>query len=318
MSYRGRQSASIENDQIRVTVLREGGHIAGILHKASGVNPLWTPPWPSIEPSGFPTAGAAVDARLLAGIMGHNVCLDIFGGPSGEEAAAGLGVHGEGPVVPYGIETAGSRLAMKATLPLAQTLFERTIELRGSTLEIRESLTSLAAFDRPIGWTQHVTLGPPFLERGVTEFQLSATRAKTFETAFGADDYLQPNMEFVPAAHVFTNAAKSSAFTTHLMDPSSEQAYFTARHPGLGLEFGYRWRRADFPWLGIWEENHSRPAPPWNGETLARGMEFGVSPFPETRRQMVDRGTLFGVPTYRWLPAGGRLEAQYSAFVRAS
>ena len=48
--------------------------------------------------------------------------------------------------------------------------------------------------------------------------------------------------------------------------------------------------------MGIWEENHSRAAPPWNSETLTRGMEFGVSPFPESRRKMIDRGRLFGVP----------------------
>jgi hypothetical protein len=40
-------------------------------------------------------------------------------------------------------------------------------------------------------------------------------------------------------------------------------------------------------------------------------MEFGVSPFPESRREMVDRGRLFGVPTYRWLPARTVLEAEY-------
>jgi hypothetical protein len=50
---------------------------------------------------------------------------------------------------------------------------------------------------------------------------------------------------------------------------------------------------------------------PWNGKTLTRGMEFGVSPFPETRRAMVDRGRLFDTPTYRWLPANGCLEAEY-------
>ena len=27
--------------------------------------------------------------------------------------------------------------------------------------------------------------------------------------------------------------------------------------PASKLAFGYVWRRADFPWLGIWEENHS-------------------------------------------------------------
>jgi hypothetical protein len=47
-------------------------------------------------------------------------------------------------------------------------------------------------------------------------------------------------------------------------------------------------------------------------------MEFGVSPFPETRREMVDRGRLFGVPTYRWLPAKGRAAVEYWAFLRAA
>jgi hypothetical protein len=315
MTFRGRQAVSIENSQIRVTVLREGGHIAEILHKATGINPLWTPPWQSVEPSAVDPV--TPEARLLAGIMGHNVCLDIFGGPSPEEAAAGLGVHGEGSVARYEIDSGGVRLAMSATLPLAQIHFERIIELRESTVDIAESVVNLAAFDRPIGWTQHVTLGPPFLERGVTEFQLSATRAKTFETPFGADDYLEPDVEFASGAHVFTSAPKSSAFTAHLMDPAIDQAFFLAIHRGLRLEFGYRWNRSDFPWLGIWEENHSRMNPPWNGRTLARGMEFGVSPMPETRREMVDRGTLFGVPTFRWLPARGRLEARYLTFTRA-
>ena len=51
-----------------------------------------------------------------------------------------------------------------------------------------------------------------------------------------------------------------------------------------------------------------------SGNTIARGMEFGVSPMPETRRQMIDRGRLFGVPAYRWLPARTRVEVEYRAF----
>jgi hypothetical protein len=64
--------------------------------------------------------------------------------------------------------------------------------------------------------------------------------------------------------------------------------------------------------MGIWEENHSRTAAPWSSRTLTRGMEFGVSPFPETRRAMVDRSRLFDTPTFRWLPANGALEASYA------
>jgi len=99
VKYRDRRAVQIENASVRVTVLAEGGHIAEILHKKTGINPLWAPPWPSIEPSAFDPQkhtqyGTDAEARLLAGIMGHNLCLDLFGGPSPEEAAAGITVHG--------------------------------------------------------------------------------------------------------------------------------------------------------------------------------------------------------------------------------
>ncbi|HEY7392158.1 MAG TPA: hypothetical protein VH640_26805, partial [Bryobacteraceae bacterium] len=88
--------------------------------------------------------------------------------------------------------------------------------------------------------------------------------------------------------------------------------------PSLHLAFGYVWRQLDFPWLGVWEENRSRAMAPWNSATMACGMEFGVSPFPESRRAMIDRGRLFGVPTYRWLAARTRVQVEYWAVLKAS
>src|SRR5579884_2156468 len=107
-TFHGRKATAIENDQVRLTVLEEGGHIAEILDKRTGVNPLWIPPWRSLEPSQFSSApageyGAGSEAKLLAGIMGHNLCLDLFGPPSEAETAAGVTVHGEGSVLPYAI-----------------------------------------------------------------------------------------------------------------------------------------------------------------------------------------------------------------------
>jgi hypothetical protein len=99
------------------------------------------------------------------------------------------------------------------------------------------------------------------------------------------------------------------------MDPDSALAYFVAYSPALGLAFGYGWRREDFPWLGIWEENHSRVQPPWNGRALTRGMEFGVSPMPETRHAMVERSQLFGAPCFRTLAAGSTIAVEYWAVV---
>lgn len=328
-SYRGRRAASIENRYLRVTVLQEGGHIAEIFEKESGVNPLWTPPWPSIEPSAYdrskhPEYGADSESKLLAGIMGHNLCLDLFGGPSPEEAAAGHTVHGEGSIAPYDIRKDGDRLMLEAHLPMAHLRFARTIELRDRAVLISETVENLTTQDRPIAWTEHVTLGPPFVEKGVTEFRAPATRSKVFETAFGAGDYLKAGAMFdwpnaprldggTEDLRVYNRAETSGAFTAHLLDPHRDVAFFTAFHPGMRLAFGYVWKRSDFPWLGIWEENHSRTQPPWNGATLTRGMEFGASPMPESRRAMIERRDLFGVPTYRWLPAKSALHARYAA-----
>lgn len=325
--FRGRRAASIENSRLRLTVVLEGGHIVEVLDKQSGVNPLWIPQWPSIEPSAYVAGGDAVyggggDARLLAGIMGHNLCLDIFGGPSSEEAAAGFGAHGEASVVKYDADAAGGRLTMGAVLPEAQLRVEREVELVDRGVRVRETVENKAATDRPVAWTEHVTLGAPFLEPGATQFRASATRSKTHERTFGAADYLAAGAIFdwpnaprtdggVADLRVYTNAQASSAYTTHLMNPEREHAFFVAFSPRRELAFGYVWRRADFPWMGIWEENRSRPHPPWNGRELTRGMEFGVSPFPESRREMIDRGRLFEVPTYRWIPARTRVSVEY-------
>jgi len=330
--YHGRRAVGIENAHVRVTVLQEGGHIAEILDKASGVNPLWTPPWPTIEPSAHGSGdehmyGGGSDARLLAGIMGHNLCLDIFGPPSDDEFLKGLGAHGEAPVAPYELRADGDALIASAHFPIAGLVFERRIALRDSAVVIRETLTNISATDRAIGWTEHVTLGPPFLEPGSTQFRASATRSKVFESTFGADDYLKPAAEFDwPIAptldgrsadlQTFTDAEHSSAYTAHLMDHGRSHAYFAAFSPGLGVLFGYVWRPSDFPWMGIWEENRSRLQPPWNGRTIARGMEFGVSPIPETRRAMIERGVLFDTPCFRSIAAGASIAVEYCAIVR--
>jgi hypothetical protein len=330
--YRGRRAAILQNDTLRLTVLAEGGHIAEIFDRRAAVNPLWTPPWPSIEPSTYdppahPEYGSGPDAQLLAGIMGHNLCLDTFGAPSAEEFAAGIPVHGEASVVPYDIRQTDGCIVTTTQLPRAGLLVERRIELRGCAVNIKESVENLFATDRPIAWTQHVTLGPPFLECGTTQFRASATRSRVFESQFGDADYLVPAAEFLwphaPRAggaladlQVFNAAGCSGAFTAHLMDPNRKSAFFVAFAPSFRLAFGYVWKQADFPWLGIWEENHSRPSPPWNGRCLARGMEFGVSPFPESRRAMMERSRMFGAPTYRWLPARSRAAVEYWAITR--
>jgi len=331
-SYRERKAAQIENDQLRVTVLVEGGHVAEIFHKAAAVNPLWTPPWRSIEPSAFRPEnrdyGTDSESKLLAGIMGHNVCIDLFGGPSPEEAAAGMTVHGEASVVPYQIIEIPSGLQQTCQMPLAGLEFSRQLKLSGTTLEFTETVRNTQASDRPIAWTQHVTLGPPFLERGKTRFDLPGTKCRTFEEDFTdgkgamkiAADFDWPLMPAKDGSRVdlrtYWHGPVAGGFVTVLMDPHRETVGFSAVNRGVELQ--YNWRRTDFPWLGIWDECNLRAQAPWNSRTITRGMEFGASPFPESRKAMIERGRLFGVPGYRWIPARGSVTVEYRASLTAS
>ncbi len=328
--FQGRRAVRIENELLRVTVLQEGGHIAEIYNKHSQISPLWIPSWKSLEPSTLSPHDSAIfgggpGAKLLAGIMGHNVCLDIFGGPSAEEVQAGYTVHGEASLLPYEASASSSEIKMKLVMPLAQLSFERSIQLQRNSIRVRERIDNLLGQDRPIAWTQHVTLGPPFLDAETTQFSASVTKSKVFESDFGSDAYLMHGEAFdwpmAPSRNggladlrSMRKLSPASGFTAHLTDPHRDDAFFVAYSPKFQAAFAYLWKRVDFPWLGIWEENCSRQTPPWNGNTLTRGMEFGVSPFPESRREMVERGKLFDTSTFRWLPAGGSLEAEYMIF----
>lgn len=335
LQFHSRKAVKLENDILSAIFLIEGGHLACLQRHDTQVNPMWIPPWPSLEPSSYdphkyPEYGGHVESRLLAGIMGHNICLDIFGPPSEEEAAAGLDVHGEAPVARYDAQPIGELgLRLETELSEAGLKFRREVHMKpGSPVVLfKEQVTNLRATDRPVAWTQHVTLGPPFLEKGATRLEASGTRSKVYEGLFaGEHSRLMPAAEFqwpqAPLRHggfedlsVFTSLPVSGEFTATLMNPAREQAFFMAFSPRYQLVLGYVWSQKDFPWLGRWEENHSRQQAPWNGRTLALGLEFGVSPFAETRRQQIERGHLFGVPVFRWIPARATVETRYCAFL---
>ncbi len=331
--FEGRRAVEVETDAIRLVLTVEGGHIAQILHLASGVSPLWIPEWTSVEPSEFSAEHRSVygdgpESGLVAGLLGHSLCLDLFGAPDAEEAAAGMPVHGEAGMSPYTFDEAEGGVVMKAELPRAQMSFARAVRLaEGGVVVITERVWNQSCTDRPIGWTQHVTLGAPFLEKGVTRCVLSSRRAKVYELDFNAGLGMQePGAEFewplcprkdggADDLSVMTSEAKSGGFTAHLME-EGEHAYFIAWSPVFKIAFGYIWRRNDFPWLARWEENHLRAWKPWNEKGFALGMEFGVSPMVESRRKMVERGKMFDTPTYRWVPALSEVSVKYCAFIR--
>jgi len=341
--WNDREAYTLHNDLVQLVTLPGGGHIAEFQFLAETglpvLNPLWVPPWKSIEPYQYRAEGHAAlygpvnEGKLLSGIAGHNICLDYFGPPSEEEAAQGLSTHGEAPSAKW--EKTKLRatakevsLTLAVALPVAGLRFSREIRLqRGEPVAyFTETVVNERKADHFFHWTQHVTLGPPFLGNETSRIAMSATRGQTSAGGYGGNELLASgrgfHWPFAPAATgksidlTRPFASKGLGFIVSLLlNPRREVQYVAALNLPNHLLVGYCFRRRDFPWVAIWEENQSRAGAPWNGAAQTRGLEFGSTPFPVTRRQAFAVSPLYDTPTFSSVPAKGKCTATYLSFL---
>ena len=333
----GRAGYRIAADWGHVSVLEGGGHICELIsNRHSNVNPLWRPPWKTIDPNEYKigkhkrTYGPMPDGRLLAGIAGHNLSFDHFGPPSPEETAAGHSTHGEAPALQWKaqkITNSPASLEYGVTLPESQIRFRRmlSVDRQNPVVYCEERALNLSTVDRPISWNEHVTFGPPFVESEVTTFDIPATKAKVCPQSYSSSMSIRPEAEFrwplAPLkgeghANLRTTPKRDfSHYTAQLIDPKLRIGFVAACNAPLGLLVVYAFRREDFPWVGNWEERFYLQGPPWCGRTFCRGLEFSSTPFAIPRRETVTQGPLFGEMTYRWLPAKTEAHVRFMIFL---
>ena len=339
--WRNRPAFCLNNGVVEMTMLSGGGHIADfrLLDPTGGdVNALWEVPWVTMDPDKFRSRhvrkyGPTPVGKFLAAFTGHAVCVDYFGMPSDAEAKQGLALHGEGATSRWKLlelkQSSGeAKVSLAAHLPSAGLRFRRELRLLPgeSVVYVEESLTNERAQDHFFHWTQHVTLGLPLLHPGESAVALPGTRAVTWPHGYDGASLVRDNQEFtwpdgpandggkVNLALPFTEDGKGFV-TAVLLDPQREFGFVAALNWRLGLLLGYCFRRSDFPWVAIWEENLARAGSPWEGKTRARGMEFGSTPMPVGKEETFARGSLFDMPTFRRIPARSELRAPYVAFL---
>lgn len=337
--FQGRHAWFLENGLIRVSILSGGGHIAETrlisADPKATINPMRVPHYPTIDPHTFDPAkhgaiyGEGPGKWLMSGYMGHLLCFPSYGGPSPEEVSAGLGSHGEAPISEWKkmrVEQTPDKLTLfyGSDLPKTQFRVERavTIERGQRTIRVEEWVENLTAFDRPINWMQHATFGPPFVEPGKTVMDHSGTRGQVSQGRSGSNS-LEPGSDVnwpkgVAAGgaptdlRVFQPREQAGTYYVVRMDPAREQQFFTMFHPGFRMLIGYVFPAADNPWLADWQENKNNAPAPWNRQVVARGIEFGSSPFDEGLRKSVQRGSFLGTPSYRWIGGRERLRTEFT------
>lgn len=310
----------LSNGTIALTLLEAGGSMVNLVlqDQPDQLSPFWNP------------ARIARDAgkpRRRAG-GGHFVCVDGFGSTSEEEKTAGMPGHGEAHRQPWTLEKADktggvTTASFSALLPLVQEKFTRTFRMVDgeAVVYVDSQLENLMAFDRPINWAEHATIGAPFLAPGKTVVDMSAKRSKTRGHNDEEDPYPHRLADFAdftwplaPAASGGTVDLRNAPLhpnsldhTTSLMDPERQLVFVTALNLEHRLLLGYLFRREEYPWLQIWESY-----PPDMGG--ARGLEFSTQPFDIPRRQVIERGPMFGAPVVRWLPAKSKIGSRFLFF----
>src|SRR6056297_29308 len=100
--WRGVGAWRLAGGDLEIVVTRVGAHLAAITGRGERLNPLWQPPWSATSPQDGvdrpDVYGGGPEASLLAGIVGHNLCLDRFGPPRPGESRP---VHAEAGVATW-------------------------------------------------------------------------------------------------------------------------------------------------------------------------------------------------------------------------
>jgi hypothetical protein len=310
----GREAWILSNGLIRVALLKGGGHIAEVRQTTGDpkrdINPMRVPHYKTIDPQLYnpskhgATYGTDAQARLSSGYMGHLLCFPYYGPvSSADEAKQGLGNHGEAPVVEW--------QKIKAEVTPEAAVFEYGADLtktqyrvwRRVTLpqgrrhvNVEEWVENLTDLDRPMQWMEHATFGPPFVEPGRSRLRISAQ-----------DPALRDRM--------MPEELGVGSYTAIRMDPAREQQFFIMSHPDFSVQIGYIFPTKQNPWVGDWMENQKNKQVPWGSQVIARGIEFGNSPYDEGLRKAIERGAVNGTPAYGWINARQILKNEFRIFL---
>ena len=314
--FEGRPALVLENDKLELLIWTQGSAMASLILKddSEKLNPMWNPTRLARE--------AGKEGRV-SGATGHFVCVDGFGPTSDEERDAGLRSHGEAVQQTWEVVPSGDAgvLTLRAQLPIVQEVITRrhTMVNGENVIRVDSELESLLGFDRPAVWAEHATIGSPFLAPQITVVDVSATRsqirpyedkeAPRHRLASGKD-FTWPSAPSKEGPLVDVRAAPNTDMldhTTSLMDTGRELVFVTALNIEKRLLIGYLFRREEYPWLQTWEHYPE-------GKTLARGLEFSTQPYDVPRRESISLGTMFGAPTYRWLPAKSKISSRFLLF----
>jgi galactose mutarotase-like enzyme len=180
------------------------------------------------------------------------------------------------------------RLFLRTESKVRPFKLEKTITLLSekAVLYISEKITNLSTSAEPYLWGHHITYGAPFISstsridlpdcRVYNQPQYHSDTSRLTKDASGTLDSMpglhgeRVNIKYFPK------------------EPSSEMFFIDGLHSHwynvfnehVNLGFAVAWDKKVFPYLWLWQENHSAKQQPFNGQVYGMALEPQASNVP--------------------------------------
>ncbi|MCU4742992.1 aldose 1-epimerase [Natronoglomus mannanivorans] len=288
-TYRGIETAILENEALRVMVLTgKGGDIVEFRDKRTDVDVLWRTPheWTPPRERYVPTASETAWNEHYPG--GWQVNLPVAGG-GWEIDGSAYGIHGESALLPWDAEVVrddSEAVTLRLTVDLVRYPFsverELTLPAGESRLEIDESVTNLGEVPLEYVWQQHVTLGRPLLS---ADARLDFPSATGVNAEYGADF---PNARLEgDATYDWPHSPGRDGGTVDLREipgPDStihdqsflvdlEEGWYALTNPDLDLGFALTFPLDPFECVWYWQALGGYHESPWFNRNYNVGLE---------------------------------------------
>jgi hypothetical protein len=251
---------------------------------------------------------------------GHFLCMGRWGAASEAEQRAGIPHNGEINTLNWKTlkspTIVGDRIVAESECQeiKEQMKVSRKIELQkdGQSFLMTETATNTANLDRVYNFTQHPTIGAPFLSPS-TLIDCNATLG--FDQRADYTNLEKSEFTF-PEGHLtdgFADLRKVNDdrgyVSTHIFNDTTKIGWVTATNPDQKLVLGYIFLTKEYPWLNLWHWKKDR-AP------FAHGLEFGTTGLGQPYKTLIDNCVTFhGRKSYEWIETGQSITKKYVCFL---
>jgi len=300
-----------EGSKAKLEIQTAGSAITYFSLKKNNINPFTWSLLPDQMPK--PNMGTPV-------FRGHFLCMGRWGAASDAEQKAGIPHNGEINTLNWTVQkppiVEGETIVAEAEcLEIKEQMkVSRKIELQkdGQSFLMTETATNLANLDRVYNFTQHPTIGAPFLSAS-TVIDCNAGLGFDQRADFSS---LEKTAFIFPEGHLVDGYAdlrqvndERGYVTTHIFDDTAKIGWVTATNPEQKLVLGYIFLTKQYPWLNLWHWKKDR-AP------FAHGLEFGTTGLGQPYKTLIDNCVTFhGRKSYEWIETGQSITKKYICFL---